>query len=141
MATTPPAAKVSNDEYGTILRLDFGPESSCLESMQIDIPPIGPGDEADVESEGGMIRSKSKSHTPKDAIATPKPEPEYTNGKSNAAPPVKILDDDDDDDEDAEEDGDEETFAVEKVLSHRISKKLNVSASFVSFHCMYADNC
>jgi hypothetical protein len=106
--------------------------------MQIDPPPIGPGDEADVESEGGIIRRKSKSHTPKNAIPTPKSEPksESTYGKSNGAPPVKILDDD----EDAEGDGDEETFAVEKVLSHRIGKKSNVSASFVSFHCMYADH-
>ena len=110
--------------------------------MQIDPPPIGPGDEADVESEGGIIRRKSKSHTPKDALPTPKSEPKFepkseqTNGKSNGAPPVEILDDDDD----AEEDGDEETFAVEKVLSHRIGKKSNVSASFVSFHCMYADH-
>lgn len=96
--------------------------------MQIDLPPVGPGDEADVESEGGTIRPKSKSHTPKDAIATPKPE--QSNGKSNSAP-VEILDDDEGDD-DAEEDGDEETFAVEKVLGHRIAKKANVSASIAS---------
>jgi hypothetical protein len=102
--------------------------------MQIDPPPIGPGDEADVESEGGIIRRKSKSHTPKDALPTLKSE--QTNRKSNGAPAVEILDDD----EDAEEDGDEETFAVEKVLSHRIGKKSNVSASFVSFHCIYAYN-
>jgi len=102
--------------------------------MQIDPPPIGPGHEADVESEGGKIRRKSKSHTPKDAIPTLKSE--RTNGKRNGAPPVEILDDDDD----AEEGGDEETFAVEKVLSHRIGKKSNVSASFVFFHCVYAYN-
>jgi hypothetical protein len=115
------------------LRLDFGAECSCLESMQIDPPPIGPGDEADVESEGSIIRRKSKSHTPKDALPTIKSE--QTNRKSNGAPQVEILDDDEN-----AEDGDEETFAVEKVLSHRIGKKSNVSASFVSFYCMYAYN-
>jgi len=94
--------------------------------MQIDPPPVGPGDEADVESEGGMVRAKSKSHTPKDAVVTPKSE--ETNGKSNGAAPVEILDDDDD-----EEDADEETYAVEKVLSHRIAKKSNVNASFCPF--------
>jgi hypothetical protein len=34
---------------------------------------------------------------------------------------VEILDDDEED-----EDGDEETFAVEKVLGHRIGKKAHV---------------
>jgi len=136
MATTPPAAKVSNEEYGNLRGLLVGLKCSCSESMQIDPPPLGPGDEADVESEGGTILPKSKSHTPRDAVATPKPE--QANGKRNGAP-VEIVDDDEGDD-DAKEDGDEETFAVEKVLAHRIAKKSNVSASLACpFHQVYAD--
>ena len=112
-----------------------GAKRTCLESMQIDPLPVEPGDEADVESEGGTIHPKSKIHTPKDAIATP--EPEKAIGKSDGAEPVEIRNDDEDDD--AEDEGDEETYAVEKVLSHRIGKKANVCASLVSFCYVYSD--
>ena len=97
--------------------------------MQVDTPPVRPGDEADVESEGGTIRSKSKSPHPKDAAATP--ELEQANGKPNSSEPIEIKDDENEDD--AEEDGDEETYAVEKVLAHRIAKKANVlNSSYLS---------
>jgi hypothetical protein len=85
----------------------------CLDAMQVDQPAVAPGEEADVESEGGPARSRSKSQSSKDANGTVQVE-------SNKNEPVEIIDDDED------EDGDEETFAVEKVLNHRIAKKGNV---------------
>jgi len=45
---------------------------------------------------------------------------------------VDLVDDDEeeDEDEDDDEDGDEETFAVEKVLNHRVTKMSNVLSLF-----------
>ena len=79
-------------------------------------PPGRPGDEADVESEGGPIQRKSKSQTLKSAKVTTKLEP-----LSPGEAPVE------DHEESGENDEDEETFAVEKVLKHRIGKKQNVT--------------
>jgi hypothetical protein len=84
--------------------------------MQIDQPAIAPGEEADVESEAGPARARSES-TSKDSNLTAKVE------RSNKDAPVVI---DDDDDEPGDEDGDEEVYAVEKVLGHRIGKKGSV---------------
>ena len=96
--------------------------------MEIDAPHAQPGDEADVESEGGSIRQNRKSHSPKESKGTPKPE------SSNKKEAIEILDDDDDagSQDENDEDADEETFAVEKVLNHRIGKKANVSSP----HCL-----
>ena len=87
--------------------------------MEVDVPPVPPGDEADVESEGGTIRRKSDTGSPKGSKATPKSE------MSAKSEPVVIPDEVEEVDED-DEDADEETFAVEKVLNHRIAKKSNV---------------
>lgn len=83
------------------------------------MPPVPPGDEADVESEGGTIRRKSETGSPKESKASPKSD-------MSKSEPVVIPDDVEEGDEDDEEDADEETFAVEEVLNHRISKKANV---------------
>jgi len=54
-------------------------------------------------------------------------------------------DDDEDDEEEEDDDGDEETFAVEKVLSHRIGKKTNVRSLpfplFLSLHFLFFEFC
>jgi len=102
MATTPPAAIVPDEDD---------------DAMQVDQPAVAPGEEADVESEGGPARSRSKSQSSKDANGTIQVE-------SNKNEPVEIIDDDED------EDGDEETYAVEKVLNHRIAKKGNGQRGF-----------
>ena len=98
---------------------------SCLDMMQVDTPPVRPGDEADVESEGGTIDRKSKSQTPKNAKVTPEPEP-----SSPSETPVKNHKEEDEESDKDDED-DEETFAVEKGLKHRIGKKQNVTRSFL----------
>jgi hypothetical protein len=53
--------------------------------------------------------------------------------------------DDEDDEEEEDDDGDEETFAVEKVLSHRIGKKTNVGSLpfplFLSSHFLFIELC
>ena len=57
---------------------------------------------------------------------TPKPEP-----PSPTHVPVEVREERNEEsnegDENEEEDGDEETFAVQKVLKHRIGKKQNVT--------------
>jgi hypothetical protein len=106
----------------------------CLDLMQIDPQVVHPGDEADVESEGGTVRRKSKSQTPMDSKATP--EPEIGSKKTR----VESLDDDkegEEMEEEEEEEGDEETYAVEKVLNHRIKKKANVARPYLCF--LYSD--
>lgn len=76
-----------------------------------------------------MIRPKRKSRTPKDGNITPLKE------YSNRGEPIEILDEDEDEDQgkrkskNEDSDEDEETFAVEKVLNHRIGVKENVSHS------------
>ena len=125
MTTTPSAAKLPDDDdegMQSNFLLTHAKFGSCLDLMQVDAPPIRPGDEADVESEGGTIHRKSQSRTPNGAKVTPKPEP-----SSPSEDPVEDHKEEDDEDED--EDGDEETFAVEKVLKHRIAKKQNVTHS------------
>ena len=82
------------------------------------------GDEADIESEGATVRPKSKNHSSKDDKSGPKPH------QPARSSPVEISDENDEDDEDDE--GEEETFAVEKVLNHRISKKRNVLSAHLS---------
>jgi len=114
MAVTPPAAKLEDDgeQFFPVYLI------SPLDVMELDPPAPRPGDEADVESEGGRVRSQSR--TPKDQEA----------GNIKPKKPIEIPDDNDSGDEDEDEDeddgGDEETFAVEKVLNHRIAKKSNV---------------
>lgn len=93
------------------------------------VPPGRPGDEADVESEGGTIHRKSKSQTPKSAKVTTKLEP-FSPGEA----PVEDHGDSGENDEDEDENGDEETFAVEKVLKHRIGKKQNVTRPCLISH-------
>ena len=94
--------------------------------MAVDPPPVRPGDEADVESEGGMIHRKSKSLTSKGSKLALKPR-----ASSSSQAPIEDHKQEDEesieDDEDEDENGDEETFAVEKVLKHRIGKKQNVT--------------
>jgi hypothetical protein len=95
--------------------------------IQVDPPRVRPGDEADVESEGSTVRRKGKSGTSRDAKVTPK---SLSPAKKT---PVEILDDEEEDeDEDEDEDeGDEETFAVEKILNHR-EKYKNVTLPFTA---------
>jgi hypothetical protein len=102
--------------------------------MHIDPVAVRPGDEADVESEGGPVRRKSKSQTPKGNKASPKAEETMRDDpieipdedeKQNENDGDNVNDDGDGDDDDDDE-GDEEVFAVEKVLNHRISTKKNV---------------
>ena len=110
-----------------------------------------PGDEADVESVGKSTGTsadavtesrrssrKSKSQTPR----TLSPESTRSRRKTNSHPPkaktpspepspqpsVEVLEDEVDEDEDVV-DGDEETFAVEKVVKHRVHKKADVLPS------------
>src|SRR5436190_24137734 len=99
--------------------------------MEVD-PPVSAGDEADVESEGGIVRPKSPTEIPKDTKDAPNPEPEEANKRSAGvvngsqtenSPPANgdqvdkdNNDDDENEDDDDELDGDEETYAVEKVL-------------------------
>lgn len=80
--------------------------------MEVDPPAPRTSDEADVKSEGG--RRNRRSQTPKDSKDTEKSE------DSKLKAPVEIKSDEED------EDGDEEVFAVEKVLNHRIGKKSSV---------------
>jgi len=90
-----------------------------LDLMEIDPQAPRNGEEADVESEGGNVRRRSR--TPKET----KPTIETANPKSKT--PIEIPDDNEDEEDDEDDDdGDEETFAVEKVLNHRIAKKGNV---------------
>lgn len=114
MTTTPPAAKVPNDDGTWPSRqcpFPIGALTMCaLDLMEIDAPAARPGEEADVESEGASALQKGKPQTPE----------AQENGSKT---PVQIIDDDD---EEGDEDGDEETFAVEKILNHRIRTKLNV---------------
>ena len=109
--------------YKPISLLSHAKLGSCLGLMQVDTPPVRPGDEADVESEGGTINRKSKSQTPKNAKVTPKPE-----SSSPSETPVENHNEEDEESDKDDED-DEETFAVEKVLKHRIGKKQSVTRS------------
>jgi hypothetical protein len=77
-------------------------------------------DEPIVISEGdheSASKQKPSNQTPKDESRKPEP--------SNKDAPVEIVDDDDDE----EEEGDEEAYAVEKVIAHKIGKKSNVRVS------------
>jgi hypothetical protein len=101
--------------------------------MQVDPPRARPGDEADTESECSAVRRNGKSGTSKDAKVTLKSLPPAKKT------PVEILDDEeedeDDDDEDDDDEGDEETFAVEKILNHR-EKYKNVTLPCLLLHCV-----
>lgn len=104
--------------------------------MEIDNQP---GDDADIESDGKSTRAstvnppesrKSRRKTTSHTSGTVSPESTRSRRKSNQkakspspAPSVEIIDDDDEEDI---ADGDEETFAVEKVLDHKIIKSGNV---------------
>jgi len=87
--------------------------------MEVDAPPaVQPGEEADVESEGGSaIKPQGNSPAPKTQ-------------ENGAKEPVEIQDDDENEEDD---EGDEETFAVEKILNHRIRAKGTVSAPSPQF--------
>jgi hypothetical protein len=97
------------------------------------------GDEADVESEGGTILRNSKNGSLKDAKITPK-------SQSTSVSATEVLnkregqenEGDDADEDDEDDDADEETYAVEKVLDHRIGKKQNVTRpkNHPSLSCM-----
>lgn len=103
MASTPPAAKVDNEDDNGSSHLWL-----CLipvDVMEIDAPTINGADRA---------RRRPNTVTSKDQTRPP----------SNKQSPVEILDDEDED----EEEGDEEAYAVEKVLAHKIGKKSNVRA-------------
>jgi len=87
--------------------------------MELDAPPaVHPGEEADVESEAGSaIKPQRNSQTPK-------PQ------ENGAEEPVEIQHDDENEEED---EGDEETFAVEKILNHRIRARGNVPSPCPQF--------
>jgi len=96
--------------------------------MQAISSTVPPGDEADVESEGGTVLRNSGSS--KDAKVTPKPQ--ATSRKSSGELPNDKEEENGNENDDADEggedeDADEETFAVEKVLDHSITKKENVT--------------
>lgn len=133
MATTPPAAKMSDDDGGKANANSTSTLTYCgLDLMQVDRAPVRPGDEADVESEGGTVNRKSNSGTSKDAKVASKP------ASTARKTPVEIPDDDEEEEEEDEDgdedeadgdeaDGDEETYAVESILNHGIDKKPNVT--------------
>lgn len=78
-------------------------------------------DQPSVVSEGDPEPpSKRRSSSRPANDQSQKPEP------SSKDAPVEILDDDEDEEE---ENGDEEAYAVEKVIAHKIGKKSNVRAS------------
>jgi hypothetical protein len=90
--------------------------------MEIDAPPLRAGEEADVESEGGpTMPHRRKSQTPKQITTTTTATAKENEPEKKQ---IEIVDDGEDEDEDEEdpEAGDEETFAVEKILNHRIRK-------------------
>lgn len=101
----------------------------CLDLIQVDPPRVPPGDEADVESEDSTIRRNGKSGTSRDAKVTPK---SLSSAKKT---PVEILDDEEEDEDEDEDEGDEETFAVEKILNHR-EKLRNVTLPCLPLHCV-----
>ena len=129
MTITPPAAKLPDDDdegRRSNFLVSHAKLGSFLDLMQVDPPPDRPGDEADVESEGGTIHRKSRRQTSKNAKVTPKLE----HSPPSKAPVEGRKEEDEksnEDDDDEDENGDEETFAVEKVLKHRIGKKQNVT--------------
>jgi hypothetical protein len=109
MATTPPAAKVNNDDEDTgLLRNMFQPND--LDVMEIDHPSASKAG----DKETTPAHRRSNSQTSKDQARL----------SSTKQSPVEILDDEDE----AEEDGDEQAYAVETVLAHKIGKKTNVRA-------------
>jgi hypothetical protein len=93
---------------------------AIVDLMEVDAPPTKTGDQADVESEGERVQRRSR---------TPEGIKDDVNAENpTTKSPIEILDDDgDEEEEDDEEEGDEETFAVEKVLNHRIGRKANVN--------------
>ena len=113
--------------------------------MEVD----NPGDEADIESEGKSTRAstehpseqaresrRSRRKATSQTSETVSPESTRSRRKSNQttkikspspAPSVQIVEDDD---EEEIADGDEETFAVEMVLDHKIVKLANVRVLF-----------
>ena len=101
----------------------FSAKHRVSDIIGVDPPAPRTGDEADVNSED--VRRNRRSQTPKDSKGTEKSE----GSKLNA--PVEIKSDEEDEED---EDGDEEVFAVEKVISHRIGKK----SSVLSHHNLFA---
>jgi hypothetical protein len=128
--------------------LPHNPTLIVQDVMEIDNHP---GDEADVESVGkstgtsGDAGNRSRRSNRKSTSRTPRTSPESTRSRSrrerNSNPPkakspspepspqpsVEVLEDEVEDENIV--DGDEETFAVEKVIKHRIHKKDNVPPS------------
>jgi hypothetical protein len=109
MATTPPAAMLRDNDSGISY---ISMACNVVDAMEVDQPVVVQNNEADVESEGATVSLKSNNHTLEGGDTISKPE-------SSKETLVEIDDDDD-------EDADEETFAVEKVVGHRIGKKQNV---------------
>jgi hypothetical protein len=88
----------------------------CLTAVEV--MEVGP---SLADDEGGQeTRARRRSNS--------QPSKDQTRASSSKQSPVEILDDDDEE----EEDGDEEAYAVEKVLAHKIGKKTNVRA-YLSF--------
>ena len=114
MATTPPAAKVPNDDQGKFQLGVCSP--TCLDLMEIDPHP----QQTSVAAQGDTRRNGSKTQTPPEAAKR---------GGSIKSEPVEILEARHDDDEEEDGDGEDEVFAVERVLRHRIGRKSNVRPS------------
>jgi hypothetical protein len=117
MTTTPSLA--IGDDNDEIIASDAIPAELGLELVEL--PQDRPDDEADVKSELGAnlpVKENGGLHESNGAK-----EQEESN---RDMPKDDEAEDDDEDDEDA----DEETFAVEKVLNHRIAKKGNVMCSY-----------
>ena len=87
--------------------------------MAVEAPSaVHPGEEADVESDDDLaIKPQGNGHAAK----------AQENGSKT---PVEILHDDEKEDED---EGDEETFAVEKILNHRVRSRGNVLTPSLQF--------
>jgi hypothetical protein len=112
---------------------------------EADIESVGKstGTSGDVTSESRRSRRKSKSGTPRTAspestrsrrkTSSVPQKPKSPSPEPSPQPSVEVLEDEVEDEvEDEDEDnvdGDEETFAVEKVLKHRIYKMENVPPS------------
>ena len=92
----------------------------CLIAVEVmEVDPSLAGDEG-----GQETRTRRRSNS--------QPSKDQTRASSSKQSPVEILDDDDE----WEEDGDEEAYAVEKVLAHKIGKKTNVRV-FLAFNQTY----
>jgi hypothetical protein len=109
MASTPEAAKVDDDEHGAQSALS---RPNPPDVMEIDLPATTARDGT------AEIILKSRSNTPKGPSVAPAQPKDGDDDDDN---------DDDDDDDDDDEEADEETFAVEKVLNHRITTKGKVT--------------